>query len=528
MHTLKKRELPSNILRYVLLLLGGAVGAHGQLTLASPAGAWLPGGERLGTRTLNGAAATLEIGVLAGDETLYQPCGRFIVSRIESGEGQDSVTLSGYDEMVHALAAPFTDGLTYPQPLSAVLAHILAQCDLPYDTLPDCNGAVSIPARPDWGEGCTLRRALGMAAGAMGCFARVTPQGRIRLQSVWPASFRALAAGKCLSMSLSSLDFALNRVRAVNSGNEETPLAEAALNAALPAGASNTLELRDNALLRAGSAQSLTSGLLAALSGMTVTPFEADIPGDPTLEIGRRLRITDLRGAAHDSYVFARTLSFGQDFTVSLSCDPDTSGVSLPRALAGSGLLSSAALGDGVVTARNYESGDLFSAQPILHIMQIDPLKVIANISEQYFPNVKVGMPVELKVDIFPDQTFTGTVSLIYPALDPTTRTFKVEVKVPNARRTLRPGMYARTIFNMGHKEGVMVPDVAVQKQVGTAERFVYVIEGDSVARRRRVDVGRQVGDRVDILSGVGADEAVAVTALSKLYDGAKVEIKQE
>ena len=87
----------------------------------------------------------------------------------------------------------------------------------------------------------------------------------------------------------------------------------------------------------------------------------------------------------------------------------------------------------GVVTARNYESGDLFSAQPILHIMQIDPLKVIANISEQYFPNVKVGMPVELKVDIFPDQTFTGTVSLIYPALDPTTRTFKVEVKVPKS-----------------------------------------------------------------------------------------------
>ena len=131
------------------MLLGGAVGAHGQLTLASPAGAWLPGGERLGARTLNGAAAALEIGVLAGDETLYQPCGRFIVSRIESGEGQDSVTLSGYDEMVHALAAPFTDGLTYPQPLSAVLAHILTQCDLPYDTLPDCNGAVSIPARPD-------------------------------------------------------------------------------------------------------------------------------------------------------------------------------------------------------------------------------------------------------------------------------------------------------------------------------------------------------------------------------------------
>ena len=182
----------------------------------------------------------------------------------------------------------------------------------------------------------------------------------------------------------------------------------------------------------------------------------------------------------------------------------------------------------GVVTARNYESGDLFAQQPILHIMQIDPLKVIANISEQYFPNVKVGMPVKLAVDIFPDEEFTGTVSLIYPALDPTTRTFKVEVKVPNAKRTLRPGMYARTTFDMGSKESVMVPDVAVQKQVGSAERYLYVIVGDSVAERRSVKVGRQVGDRVDILSGIEAGEPVAVTALSKLFDGAKVDIKKD
>lgn len=182
----------------------------------------------------------------------------------------------------------------------------------------------------------------------------------------------------------------------------------------------------------------------------------------------------------------------------------------------------------GVVTARNYESGDLFAQQPILHLMQIDPLKVIVNISEQFFPNVKVGMPVTLHVDIFPEQEFQGRVSLIYPALDATTRTFKVEVTVPNRERTLRPGMYARTIFDMGSKPGVMVPDVAVQKQVGSAERYLYVIVGDTVAERRSVEVGRQVGDRVDILRGVAAGEQVAVTALSKLFDGAPVEVKQE
>lgn len=179
----------------------------------------------------------------------------------------------------------------------------------------------------------------------------------------------------------------------------------------------------------------------------------------------------------------------------------------------------------GVVTARNYESGDLFASQPILHVMQIDPLKVIVNISEQFFRNVKLGMPVSLKVDIFPDQEFSGTVSLIYPALDPTTRTFKVEVKVPNAARTLRPGMYARTSFNMGHKEGVMVPDVAIQKQAGSAERYVYVVK-DSVAERRSVAPGRQVGNRIDVLSGVAPGEQVATTALSRLFDGAKVEVK--
>ena len=182
----------------------------------------------------------------------------------------------------------------------------------------------------------------------------------------------------------------------------------------------------------------------------------------------------------------------------------------------------------GVVTARNYESGDLFAQQPILHIMQIDPLKVIVNISEQFFPQVKVGMPVSLYVEIFPEESFTGRVSLIYPALDAATRTFKVEVTVPNGAGRLRPGMYARTAFDMGGKTGVMVPDVAVQKQVGSAERYVYVLVGDTIAERRSVEVGRQVGDRVDILRGVTAGEQVAVTALSKLFDGARVEIKED
>lgn len=180
----------------------------------------------------------------------------------------------------------------------------------------------------------------------------------------------------------------------------------------------------------------------------------------------------------------------------------------------------------GVVTARNNEAGDLFMNQPVLHIMQIDPLKVIANIPEQFFPAVKTGMPVELKLDIFPDRTFAGKVSLVYPALDSATRTFTVEITVPNAGETLRPGMFARTIFNMGQKEGVLIPDVAVQKQVGSSERYVYVIK-EGRAERRRIVPGRQEGSKIDILSGVEPGEEVAVTAFSRLEDGAEVEIAE-
>ncbi|MFI3304634.1 MAG: efflux RND transporter periplasmic adaptor subunit [Rikenellaceae bacterium] len=179
----------------------------------------------------------------------------------------------------------------------------------------------------------------------------------------------------------------------------------------------------------------------------------------------------------------------------------------------------------GVITERNGEAGDLFTSQPILHIAQIDKLKVLVQISEQYFPCVKVGMPISMNVDIYPNKIFEGNVSLIYPALDPNTRTFSVEVTLPNTSMLLRPGMYGRTTFDMGSKEGVMVRDVAVQKQFGSSESFVYV-DNNGVAERRRVIKGRQVGDMIDILSGVKVGEKVLVTAFSRLSDGVEIEVK--
>lgn len=181
----------------------------------------------------------------------------------------------------------------------------------------------------------------------------------------------------------------------------------------------------------------------------------------------------------------------------------------------------------GIVTARNFESGDLFAQMPILHIMQINKLKVMANVSEQYYTSVKVGQPVSIEVDIFPGEVFEGKVSRINPALDAATRTFGVEITIPNGKERLRPGMYARATFSMGERENVMIPDQALQKQTGSSERYVYVIK-DGVAEYRFVKDGRRVGDKIEILEGLTAGEQVATTSFTRLISGKKVEVKNE
>jgi RND family efflux transporter MFP subunit len=181
----------------------------------------------------------------------------------------------------------------------------------------------------------------------------------------------------------------------------------------------------------------------------------------------------------------------------------------------------------GVVTARNFEPGDLFASMPILHIMQINQLKVMANVSETYYPNVKVGQKVNISVDIYPDEVFEGTVSRINPALDAATRTFGVEITIPNSNLRLRPGMYARTTFNMGQRESIMIDDVAVQKQAGSSERYVFVVK-DGVAEYRFVRDGRRVGNLIEIIDGLSAGEQVATTSFTRLANGKKVEIVNE
>ncbi|MDR1951740.1 MAG: efflux RND transporter periplasmic adaptor subunit, partial [Bacteroidales bacterium] len=135
---------------------------------------------------------------------------------------------------------------------------------------------------------------------------------------------------------------------------------------------------------------------------------------------------------------------------------------------------------DGMITGRYYHPGEMFSMSPtasgraaILTLMTLSPLKIIIYVNEEYFPRVKQGAAVNVTTDIYPDANFKGVVHLVYPTVDPTTRTFGVEISIPNSDLRIRPGMFARVNVNFGAMKRVIVPDLAVVRQIGTNDRYV-------------------------------------------------------
>lgn len=179
---------------------------------------------------------------------------------------------------------------------------------------------------------------------------------------------------------------------------------------------------------------------------------------------------------------------------------------------------------NGVVTARNYDDGDMAQG-PILTVMQINPVKIVINVSETEFTKVKLGMPIDVTFDVFGDEIFKGRVSLIYPTIDPMTRTFGVEVEIPNGNNRVRPGMFARATIDFGARERVVVSDRAVIKRAGSGDRFVYVYNNDGTVTYTQVELGRHVDTYYEVLSGVSADAQVVVAGQTRLSDGVKVNV---
>lgn len=178
----------------------------------------------------------------------------------------------------------------------------------------------------------------------------------------------------------------------------------------------------------------------------------------------------------------------------------------------------------GVITARNYDNGDMVAGQPIFVVQQISPAKVVISVSENLYSYLKKGMPVSIELDALPGQTFEGKVHRITPSIDAATHTFPVEIVIPNGKEQIKPGMYARVTMKYGTRQNIVVPDRAVVKMLGSGDRFIYVYKADGTVSYQKVELGRRMQDKYEVLSGIADGDEVVVTGQAALKDGLAVE----
>ena len=195
----------------------------------------------------------------------------------------------------------------------------------------------------------------------------------------------------------------------------------------------------------------------------------------------------------------------------------------------------------GVISAKNYEDGEMYTGAPILTLTQISRLKAIINIPETYFPLVKQGMKVDIESDIYPGETFPATIEIVYPTIDPASHTFQAKLNIPNASEKIRPGMYVRTHLAVGEVDAIVVPYQSVLKLTGSNDRYVFVVDGDrsgandaqsatgTTARRVAVTLGQRFDDRIEIIpveaNALKAGDRLVVTGQARLVDGVTLEI---
>jgi membrane fusion protein, multidrug efflux system len=187
----------------------------------------------------------------------------------------------------------------------------------------------------------------------------------------------------------------------------------------------------------------------------------------------------------------------------------------------------------GIVTGKYFENGEIYSGGPttqkgrsaVVTLMQVNPLKLNINISEKYYPLIKKGMKVLVTADVYNNEVFTGSLFRIAPTVDPATRSFTVEIELPNRNNLLKPGMFARASMDLGEVETFVVPANTVLVQEGTNLRYVFV-EGNGSAKRVEVVIGKRFDDQLEIISETLKEgDKLINEGQSKLINGQKINI---
>ena len=180
----------------------------------------------------------------------------------------------------------------------------------------------------------------------------------------------------------------------------------------------------------------------------------------------------------------------------------------------------------GVISAKTYEDGELYSGQPIVVLTQVKKLKALIAIPETYYPMIEEGMKLTVKSEVYPNETFPATIEVVYPTIDAASHTFQCKVVIPNPTEKLRAGMYVTTTLGLGKENTIVVPYQSVEKLIGSNERYVFINE-NGYAKRVSVKLGQRFDENIEIIAPeIYEGVEYIYVGQRKLVDGVKIQVK--
>lgn len=185
----------------------------------------------------------------------------------------------------------------------------------------------------------------------------------------------------------------------------------------------------------------------------------------------------------------------------------------------------------GVITERNVDVGDLVAAgsgapRALFALAQADPLRIFVQVPQAYAQNVQLGAAVKITQPEMPNKQFQGTVSHISGAIDVPTRSLQVEIHLPNPDGVLRPGTYVQVAMPAIAHANLIVPgNTLLFRAQGTQ---LAVVDDNGVVHLHKVDVGLDLGQSLEIASGIGPHDKIVINPSDSIAEGDHVKIQAE
>jgi RND family efflux transporter MFP subunit len=180
---------------------------------------------------------------------------------------------------------------------------------------------------------------------------------------------------------------------------------------------------------------------------------------------------------------------------------------------------------DGVVTRRNIDVGDLVDAgnsgtgRALFSVAQVDPLRLYVYVPQAYASQIKTGDAVTVTLAERVGEQYQGTIARTARAIDATTRTMQVEIRVPNPTGALIAGSYVQVLLPIkGDNTGLVVPTNALLFRPEGS--YVAVVDREGHVHLRQVTLGTDFGPAVEVLSGLNSSDRIVINPADSLADG--------